>query len=310
MFRGAARRDTVRSSPPDVQQALAAIEERAGVRAGFAVRAQVLEALETHVLDRLRFAEEQGQQPSEAEVLLARAAALGSRLEAANTRVVERLRHLVASGRATPERLLRALVRYAGPPGPAGAYDTLDVLVSGLLDGGVPDAPRVALGPEMVFYQPTPARSILALVERVALGPSDVLYDLGSGLGHVALLGALLSGARACGVEIEPAYCAYARETARRLRVKGVELVEGDLCNAPLAGGTVYYLYTPVRGALLVRVLARLREEASRRALRVCTLGPCTAEVAAAAPWLTPADGRVPGEHEVAVFASAPPARG
>jgi hypothetical protein len=50
----------------------------------------------------------------------------------------------------------------------------------------------------------------------------------------------------------------------------------------------VFYLYTPFTGTLLCSVLQRLAQEAARRPIRLCTLGPCTS-VVADETWLTPA---------------------
>src|SRR5262249_16153455 len=125
-----------------------------------------------------------------------------------------------------------------------------------------------------------------------------------SGLGHVVILVALWSGARARGVELEPVYCDYARRCARRLNVSGVEFIQADARGASLAGGTVFFMYTPFRGAMLQQVLGRLKTEARERPIRVCTYGPCTTEVAAA-PWLKPSGGADSlSEHEVAVFSA------
>ena len=160
----------------------------------------------------------------------------------------------------------------------------------------------------MVAYQPTPAREILALIERAGLRPGDVFCDLGSGLGHVVLLVALLSGARARGVEVEPAYCEYAERCARGLKLRGVEFLRADARAAPLTEVTVFFLYTPFRGALLQQVLERLRAEAAERPVRVCSYGPCTKDLARAA-WLRPEDDCDLGEHEVAVFLGDPPSK-
>ena len=155
----------------------------------------------------------------------------------------------------------------------------------------------------MVFYQPTPARAILDLIERAGIGPEDVFCDLGSGLGRVVLLVALLTGARSRGVEFEPAYSEHAQRCASALNLRGVELVCADAREASLADGTVYFLYTPFRGALLQQVLARLHTEARNRPIRVCTFGPCTAEVARSS-WLRLAEDRPLSEDEIAVFFS------
>ena len=56
-------------------------------------------------------------------------------------------------------------------------YDGLDVLISGLFEIEPPPQARQALTPDMVHYEPTPARVMLDLVDRVAFAPDDVFYD-------------------------------------------------------------------------------------------------------------------------------------
>jgi hypothetical protein len=53
--------------------------------------------------------------------------------------------------------------------------------------------------------------------------------------------------------------------------------------DADLDDGTVFYLYLPFTGPVLVDVMARLREVASKRTIVVCTLGMDVDQVA---PWL------------------------
>jgi SAM-dependent methyltransferase len=287
----------------EVQRVIAAVERDAP--GGFDRRAAALELLEVHVLDRLQYLEELAPLEPGLLALRARATTLHKRLEAANQRLLRRLRRRIGTGKYTPEGLKRALARYAGQAGRDG-YDVLDRLVGALLADASPPEPRVELEPEMVAYQPTPARAILTLLDRTHLGPDDTLVDVGSGPGYVAILVALLCGARATGIELEPAYCDHARRCAARLNVPRVEFIQGDAREASLADGTVFFLYTPFRGALLRQVLERLRAEAKVRPIRVCTYGPCTAEMASVG-WLRPADGRNAGEHEVAVFHAAGP---
>lgn len=289
----------------ELQQAIAAAEQRAATHAGdaFAARAAAIALLERHVLDRLSYLGEREGLPEEVRALEGEAAALCQRLEALNQGVVQALRDRIRSGRYTAESLRLALVRHAGPPGKPGSYDVLDQLVGGLLDAGPVAEERAVREPEMVFFQATPARAILELVERGALRPDDVVYDLGSGLGRVVVLVALLSGSRAKGVELEPAYCEYAARCVRALDVPRVELIHGDARDVPLSDGTVFFLYTPFRGALLRQVLERLRQVASERPIRVCTYGPCTAEVASA-DWLRAEEGRALDERTLAVFRS------
>lgn len=164
-------------------------------------------------------------------------------------------------------------------------YDALDELIAEVLAPDTPLAEVGALLPDMVFYQPTPARHLLALLRRLDLRERDVLIDLGSGLGHLPLLAAILSPARCVGVELEPAYVASARRSAEMLALHRVRFVADDARTADLSAGTVFYLYSPFSGAMLADVLAILTRHARTRPLRIATLGPCTRDVAAM-PWL------------------------
>lgn len=287
----------------DMKRAISSAEKALSRGAAFASLARAIELLEVHVFNRLRPLSEQGLLPPDAQAVWAQAAPLLGRLEAESAEIVLALRRDIAFGRCSPEALRATLVGHAGPAGRPGRYDALDLLVAGVLDGGPPDQELAEREPDMVAYQPTPVRSVLALIERASIVPGDVFYDLGSGLGWVVILVALLSGARAKGIEFEQVYRDYAVRCARRLNVVGVEFVRADVRSAPLEDGSVFFLYTPFRGVLLRQTLDRLQNEAAMRPIRVCTLGPCTAEVRGAA-WLAPEGGETIAEHEVAVFRS------
>jgi hypothetical protein len=91
----------------------------------------------------------------------------------------------------------------------------------------------------------------------------------------VAILVSLLSGARAVGVEIQPAYVEVARRSAELLGLGRVRFCAEDALATNLDAGTVFYLYTPFVGGWLVQMLARLRRVAESRPIRVCAYGPC-----------------------------------
>jgi SAM-dependent methyltransferase len=161
-------------------------------------------------------------------------------------------------------------------------YDELDVFVNRLLNIGKMPAPATELTAEMVEFYKTPARVVVELVERMKFGPGDVFIDLGAGLGQVVLLVHLLTGARALGVEIEPAYCAYARRCAEKLGLTGVGFELGDARVADLSAGTVFFLFTPFKGEVFSRVMKRMKDVAlaSSRGIRVVGYGPCSEEIA------------------------------
>jgi hypothetical protein len=272
--------------------------------ATFAARAEALGFLETRFFDRLADLDTATIQP-DLRTIDARGRSLRDRLEAANAEIVHDLREQITSGALSRETLARALLLHAGSPNRSHGYDALDLLVASVLDNGAPSELSAQLQKEMVAYQPTPARAILSLVERAELNADDVFCDLGSGLGWLVILVALLTGARCRGIEIEPAYVAIAACCAARLNVQRAEFVQGDLRDEPLGGANVYFLYTPLRGALLQQLLARLQIEATARAIRICTLGPCTTDVANIS-WLHTENRNEVNEAEITVFCSRP----
>lgn len=241
------------------------------------------------VLDRLETWRIGGSLPGEPVGLHGRIEALCTELEAVDERICRRIRRDIRRGAGVRRWLEWAraagIDREAGSPGHGDRYDCLDALLGDVLQLDEPRARLAGLGPEMVFYQPTPARHILDMLERSALDERDVLIDLGSGLGQVPLLASLCTGARCIGIEWEAAYVDCARRCARALKLDRVTFVQGDARAADLAAGTLFYLYTPFAGAMLREMLDRLRAEAAGRAIRLCTLGPCSATVAQE-PWL------------------------
>ena len=244
------------------------------------------------------------------EPLVARARSLQRGLEEVDERLFRRMRQRIRAGGYTPRSLRAALERYAGyrPAQRAGliaGYDALDVLVHGLLLPNPTPEETVIRSPEMVQYEATPARAALAMIDDAQIGPEDVFYDLGAGLGHIVILVHLLTGAQARGVEVEPAFCAYARASAEELRLSGVRFIAADARQADYGEGTVFFLFTPFRGAMLRAVLGRLQEQAARRTIRVCTYGTCTHEVAKAL-WLQVQDADMVHDFRLAVFRSVP----
>ncbi len=251
----------------------------------------------------------QSQAPTAAcAALVADAQRLADELTAVNQVLFARVRGAIQGQRLTGTALRAYFNRFISPsiPGDEGIYtnyDGLDVLIDGLFALPAAPAPTLSLLAEMVPCEETPARLILELVDQVAFGPADRFYDLGCGLGQVVLLVNLLTGVPAYGVEIEPAFVAFAREQAAALGLPNVHFINADAQVADYRAGTVFFLFTPFRGQLLQRVLARLQVLAARQPIRVCTFGPCTPMVAAE-PWLQAAADRAPHPDQLAIFAS------
>lgn len=222
---------------------------------------------------------------AEQVALHARANALQQQLEAVNEQLFQHLRRQIATGTHTPQQLERLFAAYVDldwrrHDADDMGYDELDLFFSGLLAGEPAPAVIAPDEPGMVGYQPTPKRLILELIARAELRPDDVFVDIGAGLGHVALLVAMLGGVSAIGIEVQPTYCAYARSCTAQLQLAGVTFVQRDARSADFSRGTVFYLYTPCRGAMFDALLERLYAESRRRALRIISYGPCSQDIA------------------------------
>ena len=274
----------------------------------FTNRVEAIDLIEFRIIDRIENMLPTTGQVQELSALKQRAEMLKKRLEAINDRSLRRLRAKIASGNFTGADLERQLDQYVESSSTESTqdqvgYDSLDVFVSGLLRTGAAPQETKEREPEMVFYQPTPVRIVLELIEKANFSEDDVFYDLGSGLGQVPIVISLLTGVRAKGIEFEPAYCDYARQCARKLNLSRVEFIIVDAREADYSDGTIFFMYTPFVGALLQEVLEKLEGEARERMIRIYTYGPCTAQVSNQ-NWLRRVDHGASSVYRLAAFRS------
>jgi len=236
-----------------------------------------------------------------ADVALARRArAVRIELEQANADLYREVREQIRRG-AAPETMRRRLLELgAGGAASGEGYDALDDLVAGVLEFKEPKHSG-SPGPEMIAYQPTPARHIFSLLKLAELAEKDVLVDIGSGMGHVPMVASICTPAQCVGIEIAQSYVESAKQAAKNLNLRRVRFIAQDAREADLSKGTVLFLYTPFTGSILRDVLKKIRNEAQERALRVCTLGPCT-PIVAAERWLEPTSA--PDTDRVVMFRS------
>jgi SAM-dependent methyltransferase len=104
-----------------------------------------------------------------------------------------------------------------------------------------------------VPYVPTPRPVVAAMLDIAGLGRDDFLIDLGSGDGRIAIMAAQ-RGARALGVDIDPARVAEAAMAARLAQVETrARFRRQDLFDTPIGEASVITMY------LLPDVNLRLR---------------------------------------------------
>ncbi len=300
----------------EIQSDIKTIEKNEALieEANFMDRAEAIDFIEFHIIYRIDCLLRSSSQAEDLTGLKQHAESLKSRLEAIDETLFRRLRVNIRSGNYTREGLRRqfdncvehAYNEHAHKERSQDdvGYDALDIFVNGLLRIDVALEETKQREPDMVFLQPTPARIVLELIEEANITKDDVFYDLGSGLGQVPILVGLLTGAKTKGIEFEAAYCDYARQCARRLNLSHVEFMNLDARDADYSDGTVFFMYTPFTGKLLQEVLEKLKGESRKRAIRICTYGPCTPHVSNQS-WLRrvgQVDQNADHEYESAIF--------
>jgi hypothetical protein len=252
----------------------------------FIVRAQAIDDLDFKIIDRIDVLMESRNVSNRMTMLKEFAQKVKDDLEEVNLNMFQQLRIKIAQGKYRGVHLLKLMDEYLHfnlkeiIHQDATGYDHLDTFLNGLLTYKPIPSETKLREPEMVYYQKTPARIVLELIERAELKPQDIFIDLGSGLGQVAMLVNLISGAHAKGVEFEPAFCGYARSRVEQLVLENVEFITGDARYADYSGGTVFFMYTPFNGGILQDTLQNLMGESKKRKIRIFTYGPCSYTVA------------------------------
>lgn len=87
-------------------------------------------------------------------------------------------------------------------------------------------------------------RKIIRLAEPK---PTDVLFDLGSGMGRIVCVAARLPFRKCVGVEILPHLCDISRRNAKALRGRRapIEIICGDCASVDMTEGTMYFMFNP-----------------------------------------------------------------
>lgn len=275
----------------------------------FDKRIEIIDFIGFQVIDQIEELLRKTAQPDKLSLLKYRAEKIKSDLEEIDIKLFQRLQASIRTEGYTGKEFKNLINEYVDfnlhdneHLGETG-YDNLDILINGISFLQTMPEQTKELEPEMVYYQKTPARIVFEFVERSQFRKEDVFFDLGSGLGQVAILVNLLAGIPTKGIELEPAFCDYARYCAAELNLSNVTFLNSDARKADYSEGTIFFMFTPFKGGMLQEVLEILRKESLGRKIKIITYGPCTAQVALQS-WLnltSPEDNNI---YELAVFNS------
>jgi trans-aconitate methyltransferase len=121
----------------------------------------------------------------------------------------------------------------------------LAALMLGLPAAGLPQQQEKSVPqvPDVIFV-PTPQDVVDEMLKMARVRKGDVLYDLGSGDGRIAVTAAKRYGVRAVGIDIDPERIREATENARKAGVGNlVQFRREDLFKADFSEATVVTLY-------------------------------------------------------------------
>jgi Histone methylation protein DOT1 len=295
----------------EIQSNILAIEDCADIykETSFEDRADAIDYIDFNIIDRISGLLQKKDPKKDLDKLKKEAELLKSRFEKIDAKVFRRIRALISADHFSKSSFKSLISTYLskatgifGLPEEMG-YDNLDLFINGLLSNESIPQTILEMKPEMVSYQKTPARITLQMVELAAFKQEDAFFDIGSGLGQVAILVNLISGVKTRGIEYEPAYCNYARNSISALNLSNIEFVNLDARDADYSEGTIFYLYSPFEGTMLQDIWRILHRESGKRRITLFTYGPCSI-YAGREGWLTCLNGPGNDPHKLYQFRS------
>ena len=93
-------------------------------------------------------------------------------------------------------------------------------------------------------WEPTSRRKVRKMLEMSHIGPSDLLYDLGSGDGRIILEAARTYHAKAIGIEADPVRFLFSKLAIALYDAKGrASVVWGNFFHTDLSGATIVTVF-------------------------------------------------------------------
>jgi precorrin-6B methylase 2 len=151
--------------------------------------------------------------------------------------------------------------------------------------------------------------TIRSVLEHLALDPTDVFVDVGSGKGRVICCAARYPVKQVVGVDLSEALCHVARENARRMRGRRapISVQTAKAQDFDYSAATVLFLFDPFGAATLDPLLEKIGREA-QGSVRIAYANPEHDDVFQRQSWLERCGYWSPemsgGEHPVSFYRS------
>ena len=154
--------------------------------------------------------------------------------------------------------------------------------------------------PDSTHYATMSYPTIWSVLDHLALGPSDVVIDVGCGKGRVLCCAARYPVERVAGVDLSDSFCEAARENAERMRGRRapISVDAGLACDFDYSVATVLFLFDPFGAATLDPLLEMIGRTA-RGSVRIAYANPTHDAVFERHTWLKRTEHWDATTHEI-----------
>ncbi len=175
-------------------------------------------------------------------------------------------------------------------------FYALNTFAQGALDGGDDQyKPRVGQDGKDVIWVPTTNELLAIMLKTAKVNSNDLVYDLGSGDGRIAIAAAKDFGARAVGIEFNPEMAELAQRNVNRSGVGDrVKIINGDIFKEDFSKATVVTMYLLPQLNIALRPTILKMKPGTRVTSHAFNMGDWDADVEIDTPakafyWVVPA---------------------
>ena len=180
----------------------------------------------------------------------------------------------------------------------------LNTLAQNYVEGGDDKyKPRVGQEGKDVVWVPTSNELLATMLRTAKVTPNDLVYDLGSGDGRIAIAAAKDFGARSVGIEFNPEMAKLAQRNADRSGVGDrVKIINGDIFKEDFSKATVVTMYLLPDLNIALRPTILKMKPGTRVTSHAFSMGEWEADIEIDSPakafyWVVPA--QVAGEWDI-----------
>ncbi len=182
-------------------------------------------------------------------------------------------------------------------------FFALNLFAQSNLDGDDQYKPRIGQDGKDVVWVPTTNALVTVMLQTAKVTPKDLVYDLGSGDGRIAIAAAKDFGARAVGIEFNPEMAQLAQRNVERSGLGDrVKIINGDIFVEDFSRATVVTMYLLPELNLSLRPTILKMKPGTRVTSHAFDMGDWEADIEIEGParafyWVVPA--QVEGEWNI-----------